>query len=195
MRSKKSESEGSAGVSLSDDARTQNRVSSRLSFGHVIGWLLSGCGLAYPGEQVQHWFGFLETEDKACERGQAEIQHELMQDFILTLVQRVLLKTFQNLSVSSPAPVTMASPSGDAACTQPDTPSLLMCVFTLFTYTSKIWLLCLRRSFGLDSKSDPETTVPYRQNMAVYSISLNCSELYWTFLLVHLENVQCYSFW
>ena len=33
----------------------------------------------------------------------------------LTLVHRVLLKTFQNLSVSSPAPVTMASPSGDTA--------------------------------------------------------------------------------
>lgn len=33
-----------------------------------------------------------------------------------TFVERVLLKTFQNLSVSSPAPVTMASPSGDMAC-------------------------------------------------------------------------------
>lgn len=32
-----------------------------------------------------------------------------------TLVQRVLLKTFQKRSVSSPAPVTMASPSGDTA--------------------------------------------------------------------------------
>lgn len=32
-----------------------------------------------------------------------------------TFVERVLLKTFQNLSVSSPAPVTMASPSGDMA--------------------------------------------------------------------------------
>lgn len=35
-----------------------------------------------------------------------------------TLVERVLLKTFQNLRVSSPAPVTMASPSGDIACGQ-----------------------------------------------------------------------------
>lgn len=33
-----------------------------------------------------------------------------------TFVERVLLKTFQNLRVSSPAPVTMASPSGDMAC-------------------------------------------------------------------------------
>ena len=33
-----------------------------------------------------------------------------------TLWERALLKTFQNLSVSSPAPVTMASPSGDTAC-------------------------------------------------------------------------------
>lgn len=32
-----------------------------------------------------------------------------------SLVQRVLLKTFQKRSVSSPAPVTMASPSGDTA--------------------------------------------------------------------------------
>lgn len=32
-----------------------------------------------------------------------------------SLVDLVLLKTFQNLSVSSPAPVTMASPSGDIA--------------------------------------------------------------------------------
>lgn len=28
----------------------------------------------------------------------------------------VLLKTFQNLNVSSPAPVTIDSPSGDIAC-------------------------------------------------------------------------------
>lgn len=35
-----------------------------------------------------------------------------------TLVQRVLLKTFQKRSVSSPAPVTMASPSGDTAWAQ-----------------------------------------------------------------------------
>ena len=34
---------------------------------------------------------------------------------LLTFVERVLLKTFQNRSVSSPAPVTMASPSGDMA--------------------------------------------------------------------------------
>ena len=33
----------------------------------------------------------------------------------ITLVDRVLLNTFQNLKVSSPAPVTMASPSGDIA--------------------------------------------------------------------------------
>lgn len=33
-----------------------------------------------------------------------------------TFVDLILLKTFQNLSVSSPAPVTMASPSGDMAC-------------------------------------------------------------------------------
>lgn len=33
-----------------------------------------------------------------------------------TLVDLVLLKTFQKRSVSSPAPVTMASPSGDMAC-------------------------------------------------------------------------------
>lgn len=37
-----------------------------------------------------------------------------------TLVERVLLKTFQNLRVSSPAPVTMASPSGDMACGRRD---------------------------------------------------------------------------
>lgn len=35
-----------------------------------------------------------------------------------TLVQRVLLKTFQKRSVSSPAPVTMASPSGETAWPQ-----------------------------------------------------------------------------
>lgn len=34
---------------------------------------------------------------------------------VFTLVERVLLKTFQNLNVSSPAPVTIASPSGDIA--------------------------------------------------------------------------------
>lgn len=33
----------------------------------------------------------------------------------VTFVERVLLKTFQNRRVSSPAPVTMASPSGDMA--------------------------------------------------------------------------------
>ena len=33
-----------------------------------------------------------------------------------TLWERALLNTFQNLRVSSPAPVTMASPSGDTAC-------------------------------------------------------------------------------
>lgn len=32
-----------------------------------------------------------------------------------SFVDRVLLKTFQNLNVSSPAPVTIASPSGDMA--------------------------------------------------------------------------------
>lgn len=32
-----------------------------------------------------------------------------------SFVERVLLKTFQNRRVSSPAPVTMASPSGDMA--------------------------------------------------------------------------------
>lgn len=37
-----------------------------------------------------------------------------------TFVERVLLKTFQNLRVSSPAPVTMASPSGDMACRRRD---------------------------------------------------------------------------
>lgn len=35
---------------------------------------------------------------------------------LVTFVERVLLKTFQNRRVSSPAPVTMASPSGDMAC-------------------------------------------------------------------------------
>lgn len=35
-----------------------------------------------------------------------------------TLCERALLKTFQNRRVSSPAPVTMASPSGDTACHQ-----------------------------------------------------------------------------
>lgn len=34
---------------------------------------------------------------------------------LVTFVERVLLKTFQNRRVSSPAPVTMASPSGDMA--------------------------------------------------------------------------------
>ena len=33
-----------------------------------------------------------------------------------TLWERALLSTFQNLRVSSPAPVNIASPSGDAAC-------------------------------------------------------------------------------
>ena len=33
-----------------------------------------------------------------------------------TLWERALLNTFQNLRVSSPAPVNIASPSGDAAC-------------------------------------------------------------------------------
>jgi len=33
-----------------------------------------------------------------------------------TLCERALLKTFQNRRVSSPAPVTIASPSGDTAC-------------------------------------------------------------------------------
>ena len=45
----------------------------------------------------------------------------LQQSIILTaenntLWERALLNTFQNLRVSSPAPVTMASPSGDTAC-------------------------------------------------------------------------------
>lgn len=35
-----------------------------------------------------------------------------------TLCERALLKTFQNRRVSSPAPVTIASPSGDTACDQ-----------------------------------------------------------------------------
>ena len=34
---------------------------------------------------------------------------------LFTLVDLVLLKTFQKRRVSSPAPVTMASPSGDMA--------------------------------------------------------------------------------
>lgn len=37
-------------------------------------------------------------------------------DCWLTFVDLVLLNTFQKRSVSSPAPVTMASPSGDMAC-------------------------------------------------------------------------------
>lgn len=40
-----------------------------------------------------------------------------------TFVERVLLKTFQNRRVSSPAPVTMASPSGDMAYTHTHTRS------------------------------------------------------------------------
>ena len=43
-----------------------------------------------------------------------------------TFVERVLLKTFQNLRVSSPAPVTMASPSGDMACGRRETPAVLV---------------------------------------------------------------------
>lgn len=39
----------------------------------------------------------------------------------LTFVERVLLKTFQKRKVSSPAPVTMASPSGDIAYGQEKT--------------------------------------------------------------------------
>ena len=33
-----------------------------------------------------------------------------------TFCERTLLNTFQKRSVSSPAPVTIASPSGDTAC-------------------------------------------------------------------------------
>lgn len=44
-----------------------------------------------------------------------------------TFVERVLLKTFQNLRVSSPAPVTMASPSGDIACRGTDAIVLVPC--------------------------------------------------------------------
>ena len=35
-----------------------------------------------------------------------------------TFCERTLLNTFQKRSVSSPAPVTIASPSGDTACQQ-----------------------------------------------------------------------------
>lgn len=56
------------------------------------------------------------------------IFHEVHSDFVQRMLEkrfstdlasfcdRVLLKTFQNLSVSSPAPVTIDSPSGDMAC-------------------------------------------------------------------------------
>lgn len=65
----------SEGLELMQGHRTEG-VQGFHSFTWLDG-LLSGCELAYPGEQVQHWFGFLETEDKACERGKGEIQHEL----------------------------------------------------------------------------------------------------------------------
>lgn len=48
-------------------------------------------------------------------RGAHNWEHLVLIPTHFTFVERVLLKTFQNLSVSSPAPVTMASPSGDMA--------------------------------------------------------------------------------
>lgn len=44
-----------------------------------------------------------------------QVQLLIIHGVSLTLVERVLLKTFQKRRVSSPAPVTMASPSGDIA--------------------------------------------------------------------------------
>lgn len=76
--------------------------------------------LSYSREEVQHWLGFLERE-----RNEIVSQYVLcclyvsgdFQGFLnnCTLVQRVLLNTFQKRSVSSPAPVTIASPSGETA--------------------------------------------------------------------------------
>jgi hypothetical protein len=42
------------------------------------------------------------------------LENKFNADFA-SFCERVLLKTFQNLSVSSPAPVTIDSPSGDMA--------------------------------------------------------------------------------
>lgn len=49
------------------------------------------------------------------EQGHYRILVNKFKTDIDSLVDLVLLKTFQNRSVSSPAPVTMASPSGDMA--------------------------------------------------------------------------------
>lgn len=70
-----------------------------------------------PGEEVQHRHGFLQIRTGVrwpAADNEGDIRN-MMQGNI-TFVDLILLKTFQKRSVSSPAPVTMASPSGDMAC-------------------------------------------------------------------------------
>jgi len=53
-----------------------------------------------------------------------------------TLVDLVLLKMFQNRSVSSPAPVTMDSPSGDIASKNKQLRCISPCVVMVISYWS-----------------------------------------------------------
>lgn len=100
---------------------------------------------SYSGEEVELRFGFLLKENrrennmvndcKEVHKNSTEkfdLERNKMNQLIYTqtnrytnkeraadtLCERALLKTFQNRRVSSPAPVTIASPSGDTACDQ-----------------------------------------------------------------------------
>ena len=80
--------------------------------------------LPYPCKEVQHRLGLLRAKNEDSFAFLIIIFKYKIQRYKCegcsgghcTLVQRVLLKTFQKRNVSSPAPVTMASPSGDTAC-------------------------------------------------------------------------------
>ena len=81
---------------------------------------------AESGEQGCSGGGGDSPQDRP--RGRAWGKHLALIPTHFTFVERVLLKTFQNLRVSSPAPVTMASPSGDMACRR--RPSVYLCPAT-----------------------------------------------------------------
>jgi len=56
-----------------------------------------------------------------------------VQDMYSTLVDLVLLNTFQKRRVSSPAPVTIDSPSGDIACAYQPSPFTSSCITSHIT--------------------------------------------------------------
>lgn len=105
--------------------KTKRRARSGLGLGHMQtrGFFLDSFrpvqqrrdSLPDPGEEVQHRHGFLMTRT-GVRQFAADDEGDIANARNVTLVDLILLKTFQKRSVSSPAPVTMASPSGDMAC-------------------------------------------------------------------------------